>query len=265
MTAITDISPPPLELCNSFGPAIANWLCEDRLWPVVHTTYPFILYLYIRDFKFCFLLVYLFETVEAFFEVFGSTDLIEVGSEVTGDHLIGDPSMGFLGILIGMVWVRIFDYKYFNVTPFYWGSEWSWVYYAVQFIGLALPTALLYAFPNSIGGIVPIVYIFMIFWVPGFYWVFSILDQYNRHWTTYMRHSPSDDYTIVYTPMDKPKWTHYRWFHGMTALLLALYLSSFVYRWTSVFVMAAIHNGVILIVTSIYGLATGKLSLLNKR
>lgn len=265
MAVIGGVGSPPLELCGSFDAKISDWLCEDRLWPVMHTTYPFILYLYIRDFKFCFLLVYLFETLEGFFEVFGSTDLIEIGSEKTGDHLIGDPSMGFMGILIAMIWVRIFKYHYMNMTPFYWSSEWSWVYYALQFISLALPTGLLYSFPNSINGIVPIFYIFIIVWIPGFYWFFSVLDQYNRHWTTRMRHSDDDNYTISYSPLERPSTSHYRWFHGMTSLLLVLYLSAFVYRWTSVYVMACIYNGTIIIITSIYGLATGRLDLLHKR
>lgn len=263
--SITDISPPPLLLCNGLSDNIAAWVCEDRLWPVVHTIFPFILYLYIRDLKFSFLLVYLFETIEAFFEVFDSSVVLDQGTEKTGDHLIGDPGMGFLGILMGMIWVRIFDYKYYNMTPFYKGSEWSWLYFFIQFVTLAIPTGFLYIFPNAIGGIVPITYIFMIFWVPGFYWGFSVLDERNRHWGIKFRKGEDGDYTITYFPRDKLDWAHYRWFQGITGLFMFIYLCSFVYRYTSVFIMALIHNGVIIIVTSIYGLATGKLDLIHRR
>lgn len=262
--SITDIADPPVFLCDGDAARVAVWLCENRLWPVVHTIFPFILYLYIRDFKFSLLLVYLFETLEALFEVFGSGDIIDVGKETTGDHLIGDPGMGFLGILIGMVWVRIFDYKYHNMTPFYKGSELAWFYYFIQFITLALPTSFLYAFPNAIHGIVPIVYVFMIVWIPGFYYGFSVLDERYRHWIKGFD-KEGETYLTTYRAMDKLKWAHYRRFHGFTTLLMVLYLGSFVYRWTSVFVMALIHNGVILIITSIYGLATGKLDLIHKK
>lgn len=260
---LTDPSSPPLELCDGMPARISTWLCEDRQWPVIHSILPFILYLYIRDVKFALLLAYVFESLEALAQVFLQSVLLDSNGEIIGDMLISDILMALLGVTIGVVWVRIMGYKYQHLTPFYKGSEVTWVLYAIEFVSLTIPTYLLYSFPTSINGFVSIVYLMAIVWIPGFYLLFSMLNEGARHWFTRLDGN-SGTYKIFYSPVDKVNFPLYRRFHRITALCMFIYLCTFIYRYTSVFVMACIHNGVILFILSVYGLASGRLVDENK-
>src|SRR5687767_8633386 len=132
--SLTEFSPPPLQLCGSLHPRISTWLCEDKHWPIVHTIYPFLVYMYIRDYKSTLLLAFIFESIEALAVVFLNDILLDKSPEMIGDTLISDILMANLGIVICMSWTKFLRYPYQPILPSFKRFEWGWIIYTFQLI-----------------------------------------------------------------------------------------------------------------------------------
>jgi hypothetical protein len=239
---------PPLSVCTTQDPAIAKWLCEDSQWPAIHTFFNFLSYLYFKDFKLCFLAAYVFESLEAIIETFAHSSILAANIEVLGDSLFSDIIMAAFGIMIGYLWTRIFAYPYRLLVPAWYGIEWKWLLYVGQILFMAGATLLYLYLPEYISGIVSITYLTFIVWFPGLYLVYAWWNRKHQHWK--MTHVASETPGVVqitYKPVSKIKTKEYWRFHAWTAVLIFLYLASFTYRYTHVFLMALFHNTIVFI------------------
>jgi len=256
-----DPLPPPWVICKGdlipFG--ISSWLCEDRQWPAQHTTFNFLLYIYLQDAKLCLLLAYVFESIEGSVFIFFKDILLDPTTETVGDSIISDAAMAFFGLVMAYSWLKIHKYNYRYLPHYFHRIEVSWLIYALEFLVLAAPTFFLFSFANEIGGIVPLMFILMIPWVAGWYLLFAYLNRNRIHWKKSVEEEGtkkrllSSTVTFEAVKMDRRK-AFWR-FHLFTALFLVLYLSTYIYRYTHVFVMALFHNTAFLLILLIYWLA----------
>lgn len=264
--SFSDVAPPPWVICSpemAFG--ISEWLCENKLWPVVHTLFNFMIHLYVRDFPTCLLLAYIWESLEAIPEVLSNSSLIDSSIESLGGSLISDMVIALIGNGMAAIWLRVWDYRYRPLVPF-WGSPgliWTWVHYAIQFFGMAIPTFILYMFPTSINGIVPMTYLMLMVWVPFFYVLFSAFNENKTHWEKHKAYAGDGFMSTEYYPTAKIDKDRYSSFHRATGLFILVFLGTFIYRYTSVFIMALFHDSLFIILCAIYGIASGTFSRQN--
>ncbi len=104
------------------GLPIAQWMriaCETTPWSFVHFMSGFWSMLLLNDFVVTLLLLFLFEAWEAFTFMYTAvagavpTEL----TEASPDSLLGDPFMGFLGILFAIAIIHLFDFPNFGPWP----------------------------------------------------------------------------------------------------------------------------------------------------
>lgn len=243
---------PPVIICKTQELAVSEWLCEDKHWPVIHTIYPLLVYLYLRDAKMTFLLAYIFESLEAVATVIIHTYFVEEPIEEIGDSLLSDIIMAMYGISIAYMWTVIYEYRYRMLAPMWEGIEWKWIFYIVQLLCLAAPTLVLFALPGYIDGLVAISYIAIIVWIPGVYYFFAWVNRNHMLWKKEKAITDSKEVHISFMPVPRLKKRLYWGFHGWTSLFMFIYLASFIYRYTHVFLMAVLHNTFIVIVLFIY-------------
>ena len=85
-----------------------DWLCERNHWPFIHFMSSFLLYYTARDAVLVLLLAYLFETYEIIKHFTQNENKLVNQFEATGNILISDILLSFLGIATGYLWIRIF-------------------------------------------------------------------------------------------------------------------------------------------------------------
>lgn len=251
MVLQADPSLPPLLCSSTIDPAISSWLCENSYWPIVHTIYPMILYSYLYDVKTTVMLFYVWESIEAVFEVFARTIVLDVGTESLGDSLLSDVAMGLSGIFIYWLASLYGNNEYRKCPPLFSGFEVLWLKYVFQFIVLALPTGFLQSFHTYFaGGLISITYIIMMVYVPVMYGVFM---YWNRNDPLWYRDNDKSSKRLVRFNYKRTGIgeVSYEGFNLLFCFAILLYFCLYIYRWASVFIMAVVYNTMIIVCLAI--------------
>lgn len=228
-----------------------SFLCENKYWPVIHSTMPFILYSYFQNAMVVALLMYAWESFEAIFEVFFNGVVIDQGTETLGDSVIGDIVMGLFGISIGYLTRLIFRYNHAKVPPMFEEHADLWFKYIFQIVVLAAPTGVLYQFSNYFaGGLISIMYLVLVVYVPTLFGLFAIWNRNDITWKTTTKIHPNTQIQTSRSTHPRPE--KFKWYHISISIGLLIYYCLFIYRWWSVFYMALVYNGLLVLLLSYF-------------
>jgi len=235
-------SPPPTGCFPDDNPALTPWLCEDKYWPAVHTVFPFLVYTYFHDALITAILMYAWESIEAFAVCFANSIVLDKGTENIGDSLLSDITMGLMGISIGVLAVRLGDFNYGKVPPVFDGYEAFWFKYLFQILALGLPTLFLYQYASYFAnGLVSIAFLAMMVYIPLAYGLFMYWNRRDTVWYTVTQSSTTHRHGI------RAKLDSYNKFHTGVGIAIFVYFGFFIYRWASVFYMAFFFNIAIIV------------------
>lgn len=236
--------------CNITG--FFAFTCEQRYWPLVHFIIPFLVWRYTRSIPMQFLLITLWESLEAW--ISGATgDIIifvpdnvdiEATTETVGDSLCGDILMGALGTFASMGVCFYFDIPRW-LPPRIEGHWAIYFKYLFQVIVYAAPTTIIQlSFP---GGNFSSGQAVMIFWIPAWHLVFSQWNQADGNWR-YVE-GPEDPKTggrsFFYVRVSFPDGEAQSTAVCVSGILF-VFISAFLFRFLSVFFMALIYGGLFL-------------------
>jgi hypothetical protein len=231
---------PPLSCDATIPDRWSSWLCENRYWAVSHSSFPFLVYLYLLDWKWVLLLMYLFETLEAAISVIGGGGPLSGQAESLGDSLIGDIVMGSMGIIVGVLSTKVLKWRYAKIPDAILGYESLWLKYLFQLGVFSVPTAFiflfdLYGIPQYFSdGTMSIIFLGWVVWTPSFFALFAWWNSEDYQWTAGGLNS------------EKPPRGRYKRTHMWLTFGLFFYLAAFIYRWAPVWVMAIIYGTVII-------------------
>lgn len=239
-------------ICNT-DPNLA-FICETQRWPLVHILDPFLFCFYFRDGVFIFFLIWLWEYIETLIGFSGSLGIFVTGleentqPETVGDSIISDGSMGTLGLLICLGMMRLLE------TPHLMPNDFPgltlhdflrWVKYFFQLLLFVVPT-IWENYETSYGSVG---YYIQIFWIPVWlltcnYWNYK--DTLCFYHTVYF---PKGDGTVgrsvQYIPYPNQKAAHEKYTRDTftVAAFLFIFMLTFFYDYSSMFVMGMVHGG----------------------
>lgn len=251
-------------------PSIPNrfseWLYEDTHWSVPHVIMPFLVYIYWRNVWGVLSLVFLWEVVESILVMAFNGYIIFVGEnvvELIGDSMIGDVSMGILGIIMSYWFLRAFKYYTVEITP----STHSftdkmllktYLKCIFQLFWIGLPNIIFKLYTPS--GLISIGY--LVFIINGFIAIrvsktWNTIDGKSIFWT---RESHGNviskgktliSESVTYT-RKKFKYSYYCEFYYYISYFYLIFTSSLLFRYTHVFIMTTIHSILAIIILILY-------------
>lgn len=230
------------------------FVCEVHYWPVVHIVMPFIFYFYLRDFTLNVALIFLFEYIEAwlvtafgnYFIFIANITLGKVAGESLGDSYISDGSIGVLSTIAAIGYVKLLRFPSF-VPPRFLGYERLWFKYALQLLIFALPSvAIQIYFADGLFsiGFTILTLSFPLSFIAFYYW--NVNDPRHINVTKYQglqdpnyKVKKIKEYTIV-----NPNPIEERNRYIFMTYIFFIFLASFTYRYSSVFIMATLHGAI---------------------
>jgi hypothetical protein len=244
-----------------------NFVQEKEVWPMVHFLTPFSLYMITQSFWFSIFLVFMNEFVEAIIYIISGPTIVQ-GKDVTfesrEDSGFSDPLMGFLGILLAFMYLRVINWKWrfsiwdYSVTR---GVENVKIYYRRFNLGYFLKYA--FQFALILAGYVPYnmyitaegVYSYGIFVTPV--WIcliFSIFYYWNKDDLMEIPSANqfwSGEYPIPIQDVKRQKRIRgIAWYYFYWALFIILFALSCLYPYTYFFVMVFFHVALAFIILS---------------
>ena len=237
---------PPLDLCSNslFLDPRFSFLCDNKAWPILHILSPFTIHYFFGFFWLSFASIFLNESVEALGTLFINKVQADILSETITDALVGDVINGFIGILLAYLLRRLIGYNFFFLSPTLYQLV---IVLQISFQCLLLlgggVVSLNFYFSNGVFSIGQIIHpIWTVIWV-------LIVYQWNKKgpiWTKKNKENGVWTYKLYFirkqmTTADQLKvWK----FHIAYLVFSVLFILSFVFRYTNVYLMSVLHGAI---------------------
>lgn len=226
----------------------SEFIRENYPWPFIHMTNLFILYYFYQSFWFCGFMILLNEMIEAFCSIFiHSTELVED----LRDALVSDSINGLIGILMAFLLLRAIKWKYvvFPTFSVKFNSQMvrQFFKYFLEFVFFGVSLILYRGYFDHYGiyslGAVFTPILFVLFTCLAYNW-----NKDDKQWiSTTNPIRDGNELTISFVKTTVNQTSIYK-YYSVFATTIVIFLLSFTYRYTHVYIMALIHSFVIVCV-----------------